>query len=434
MNYMTDYINFEIIGNNENIFSKSKNSTKLIGNLELFNFKELNQKYNLNSSNQIDFLFNFLEKFGIEKINELKGFYSFAYKNNNKIYLFRDLVGIKTLCYSHNKENNNDDNNTQNFQFSSNFKYLSKSAIELNPRTYALYDNLSNILEIKERTKYYNVKEVINGDYKKIKKEVKKLFLKSIKKQIYNKNKKIGILFSGGTDSTLMALCLQELKIPFKCYTASIIGGNLTEGEDVIYARKIAKKCKFNWELAEININDVAIEAKNIIETINSTNYVKVSVALPLFIALKKAKEDKIEYMFTGIGSEEIFADYKRDCDEILISDVNKICIEGLKSLWKRDLYRDYTLANYNKIDLKFPFLENNFLEYSIRINPKFKLNKETKVNKIILRDILRDFNLDEFLVSRKKKAAQYGCKSDRAFEKLAFKKRVPKQEYINSL
>jgi len=428
---MDDYQGFEIIGNNENIFSKSKNSTKLIGNLELFNLEELNQKYNLNFSNQIDFLFNFLEKFGIEKIDELKGFYSFAYQKNSKTYLFRDVVGVKTLCYSHNLKENN--TNTQNFQFSSNFKYLSKSAIELNPRTYIIYNNKTNTLEIKERDKYYDVKEVINGNYNEIRKEVKELFLKSIKKQIYDKNKKIGILFSGGTDSTLMALCLQELKIPFKCYTASIIGGNLTEGEDVIYARKIAKLCKFNWELAEININEVAIETKNIIPIINSTNYVKVSVALPLFVALKKAKKDEVKYMFTGIGSEEVFADYKRDCENEM-SEVNEICIEGLKSLWKRDLYRDYTLANYNNINLKFPFLEDNFVEYSIRINSKFKLNKETKVNKIILRDILRDFNLREDLVARKKKAAQYGCKSDRAFEKLAFKKRIPKQEYLNSL
>ena len=62
------------------------------------------------------------------------------------------------------------------------------------------------------------------------------------------------------------------------------------------------------------------------------------------------------------------------------------------------------------------------------------KINKKTMVNKIIVREIIRDFGLSDELVDRKKTAAQYGCKSDRIFEKLSKKEGMKKQEYLNYL
>jgi len=156
-----------------------------------------------------------------------------------------------------------------------------------------------------------------------------------------------------------------------------------------------------------------------------------VSVALPLFMALKEARRDGVKYMLSGIGSEEVFADYKRSLE---LDDINETCIEGLRSLWIRDLFRDDTLAMSQGIDLVFPFLDDEFVDYSIRINSEYKINKKTMVNKIIVREIIRDFGLSDELVDRKKTAAQYGCKSDRIFEKLSKKEGMKKQEYLNYL
>jgi len=228
-----------------------------------------------------------------------------------------------------------------------------------------------------------------------------------------------------------MALILKDMGVDFTCYTASIMGGNITEGSDVFYARQIASECSFDWKLCELNIDDVEVKTIEVIVIIASNNYVKVSVALPLFVALERAKKNGVDLVFTGIGSEEIFADYKREED---IIDINKVCIEGLKSLWIRDLYRDDMLARVNGVILRYPFLDDDFIDYSIRVNSKFKIDKKKGINKVILRDILRDLGLSEEMVSRKKKAAQYGSRSDRIFEKICRGKRVTKQEYMDSL
>jgi len=396
------------------VFKTDNNDNRLVANLELYNWNELNKKYNINALNELEFLFLFLEKFDIEKIDELKGGYAFAYHQKDKIILMRDVIGIKPICYNENQEYSTCLNDIKN-------------AVELNPRRYIIFE--SNKLNIFKRRKYYSI-QTSEDSYEIVKKRVIDLFISSIKKRI-PQNKKIGLLFSGGTDSTLIALILKRLDIDFVCYTSSIKGGNIEEGVDILYARKIANMYDFKWELCELEFERVEEVTKNIINIIDDRKYTKICVALPLFIALKKAREDGVEIMFTGIGSEEVFADYKRDED---IDDINEICLEGLKSLWIRDLYRDYMLADSCNIELKFPFLDDDFINYSIKINPDFKIDKINKINKVILRDLLRDLGLSEEMVSRPKKAAQYGSKSDRIYEKLSKLKKIKKQEYLDEL
>lgn len=395
----------------------------LVSNLEITNWEELNDKYSINQTNQEQFLLQFLNKFNTQKLDELKGGYSFAYENTSDIILARDVVGIKPIVYS----------NKEEFKVAILHSDLKENSAELFPREYLVYNKETKQIQIKNRENYYKSEPMQKDDFRTAKQKIRELFKQKVK-QLAGKNKKIGILFSGGTDSTLMALTLHELGVDFTCYTASITTGNISEGEDVYYARKIAKERNFNLKIATLDLENTENYTKKIIKIINDRKYVKICVSLPLFIALEKAKEEGVEYMFSGIGSEEVFADYKRFED---IKDINQICIVGLKSLWQRDLYRDYSLAKYNNIILRFPFLDDDFVDYSIRINPDFKIDKSDKeniVNKVILRDILRDFGLSEELLSRTKKAAQYGSKSARVYEKLAEKKGMKKQEYLNTL
>ena len=85
-------------------FSKDK-SQALIFNGEIFNFKELKNKYlseeNFLTNSDTEVLFKLLIKFDENIVNELEGFFSFAYFDFNKNYFFlaRDRYGIKPLYY-----------------------------------------------------------------------------------------------------------------------------------------------------------------------------------------------------------------------------------------------------------------------------------------------------------------------------------------------
>lgn len=425
------YSNFEDKNYNYNYFLDEEN-TNLLAILELSNWKELSELYALNSRNQFDFLLDFLDEFHIDKIDELKGAYAFVYFKNNKIYFFRDKVGIIPLCYEF---------KTIGSKISLNFSikksFISETAKELNPKEYLYFDIDFNKIDVFKRNDFFKLKKsFISNSFLDVKGRVKFLFENSIKKQIIcgckKKKKTIALLFSGGTDSTLIALNLRKLGIDFVCYTVNIKYGNIVIGEDLYYAKKFCDKYGIKLRIVEIDNEDLINNyTKETMKIIESKDYTKVSVALVFYLAFKKIKEDNIFKVFSGIGSEEIFADYKR---ELEVENINEICLEGLGTLWKRDLYRDFSLAKNFNLKLRFPFLDNDFIDYGISINPEFKINKETKINKIILREILKDYDIDLEFINRKKKAAQYGSRTDRVFEKLANKKKLKKQEYLNLL
>jgi asparagine synthase (glutamine-hydrolysing) len=132
--------------------------------------------------------------------------------------------------------------------------------------------------------------------------------------------------------------------------------------------------------------------------------------------------------VFSGLGSEEIFAGYQRHEQA---RNVNRECLQGLSMMWERDTYRDYTLSKHFKIKLKLPFLDDKLVRYALNIPGKHKINKEYK--KIILRKIAEQIGVQKNVAWRKKKAAQYGSQSDKVLERLSKNKGLTKTDYLRT-
>jgi len=264
-------------------------------------------------------------------------------------------------------------------------------------------------------------------DHEVIIDELKKIVLDVIKKNI--PNSKFGILFSGGVDSTTIAQVCKNFGKNFICYTAALSEKGMTEAEDLIYSKKVSKKLGFKLKIKTISVDETEEYIKKILKIIKEPNVVKVGVALPFYIAYEMALKDNVKVMFSGLGSEEVFAGYER---HLKARSVNKECFNGLLAMYERDLTRDLKVAKALGIKLKVPFLDEKIVEYGLKIPAKFKLNKEQ--NKIILREVAFELGLGDF-AWRKKRAAQYGSKFDRAILKLAKKNGFKyKKDYLESL
>ena len=77
----------------------------LVANCEIYNWKKINIKYSLGAKNDAELLILFLDRFGIDSLEELDGVYSFAYWKENIIYLTRDILGVKPLWFCYNSDN-----------------------------------------------------------------------------------------------------------------------------------------------------------------------------------------------------------------------------------------------------------------------------------------------------------------------------------------
>ncbi|MFH1589343.1 MAG: diphthine--ammonia ligase [archaeon] len=394
----------------------------MVVNCEVYNWKELNEKYNFKARNDAEVIFKLMQKKGVNEksLNELDGVFAFAFKSKNKLFLARDIIGVKPVWYSH----------TNGFYFASEKKALEKIGVvniqELNPRQILEYNLKDDSIRFTNR-KFFSIEPEHKDSIEVITRELEIKIKSAITKRI--PDVKFGVLFSGGIDSTVLSLVLKQLGQKFTCYTAILDDPNLAEPQDLTYAKRIAKDLKLDLKIVKIKLADVEKYLKKIVPLIEDSNVVKVGVALPFYVACEAANKDGVKVMFSGLGSEEIFAGYQRHKES---NNVNKECVSGLLKMYERDLYRDDVVMMYNQTELRVPLLDKALIDYSLKIPEKFKLFEGHE--KHVLRLVALNLGLKAEFAMRKKKAAQYGSNFHKAIEKLKKKNGFKrKSEYLKT-
>lgn len=259
-------------------------------------------------------------------------------------------------------------------------------------------------------------------------KELSNLILRSVEKNL--PEEKFGILFSGGIDSTLIAFIAKKLKKRFTCYTTALEEPGLKRAEDLEYAEKIAKSLGFELKTIKLRLKDVEAYLRKTMKITGKTDVVTIGVGATFLPACEQAKKDGIKIIFSGLGSEEIFAGYER---HEKAEDINKECVEGLKSIKERDLDRDEAIAKHNGLELRLPFLDEELVHCALRIPGKYKIKDGIK--KWVLRKAAIQIGVPEEYAMRKKRAAQYGSRIDNAILKLTKKHGFKyKADYLKSL
>lgn len=223
---------------------------------------------------------------------------------------------------------------------------------------------------------------------------------------------RFGILFSGGVDSSLLALIAKRLKGRFTCYAAGF--GN---SKDMGEARKAAGQLRVRLRCRVPDLPAFEKLLKKAVRIIKEPDAVNAGVASVELAAISAAKKDGIRMLFTGLGSEELFAGYQR---HEKAKDVNRECWKGLRNMWARDLVRDSRVAAALSVKFLTPYLDEELMAEAMRIPGKYKLKGSEK--KIILRETAASMGLPESAAFRKKLAAQYGSGFDAAIKKLARK------------
>jgi asparagine synthetase B (glutamine-hydrolysing) len=262
--------------------------------------------------------------------------------------------------------------------------------------------------------------------YETLKENLKQAILEAIKKRVPEEH--YAVFLSGGVDSSAIALLCKKVNPDFTCYNVGFQDGDMEPAPDFVWAKKVADTLglvlvskNYNIEEAE----DIVKEAIQILpkQEVNTDFVVKVGVASVVIAASKLANE---KIFFSGLGSEEIFAGYKRHETE----DINQECWNGLKKMWQRDLTRDCALAEYLNLDVRTPLLDPEVIIAAMRIGGEHKLKNGYK--KAIFREIAEELGLPEEFAWRKKLGAQYGSRFDKALSKLGKKENINyKREYL---
>ncbi|MEC8221075.1 MAG: asparagine synthase-related protein, partial [Nanoarchaeota archaeon] len=200
----------------------------LIFNGEIYNYKELNKQLKITTDSDTQTLLAYLdtqEKISAETLSPLSADYAFAYLKDSLLTLARDPLGVKPLWYFVDENSN--------LEFASEKKVLHEHAKELLPNE-ILHYNIENKEVMIEQRELQKPHQETQDEYHTIKDKTWKLLKEAVKKRLpTNKEKKVGLLFSGGIDSTVIALILKELNCDFIAYTAKIEGNNIEEAQDL---------------------------------------------------------------------------------------------------------------------------------------------------------------------------------------------------------
>lgn len=390
-------------------------------NCEIYNWEELDGKLGYGSKNDAELLFNLLKN-GNDMDGSLKdvdGVYAFSLFNKEigKVMLARDIIGVKPVWYYYNPV-------IGEFAYASEKKALKEYCeeayiYELNPRKILIYDLNKKEIGFVDRD-FFELGEEVNQPKSKLKKLLRNAIVKRAT------DKKIGLLLSGGVDSCYLALKLKELGIPFTCYTAALEEEGLKESEDLKYAEEAAVDLGVELKKKKIKLKDVPKYLEKLLPLIEDNNVVKAGVAIPFYLSAELARKDGCKVLFSGLGSEEIFAGYERHRKG---RNVNEECISGLRKMYERDLYRDDVITMSQSLELRLPYLDKELVEFALNIEESQKLDENE--SKKILREIALEEGLPEKYAYRKKKAAQYGSNFDKAIAKLAKKENKNKSEYL---
>ncbi len=392
----------------------------LVINGEIYNWQDLAKENNLVVKNDSELVLKLIDKFGINKIEKvislLDGVFAFSYfsKKNNVLILARDIIGEIPLVYYF--ENNK-------FAFASEKKAFNFKTQNLNPRK-ILYLKINKNNNLKISFKNFKIKKLKS---KKIEKDLSNALENSIKKRI--PNKEFALLLSGGMDSYLIGKLFKKSNLNFNSYFACIKDNNNNNNnpKDLDFAKIASKDLDSNLKINFVSLSKYEKELPKIISLIESTDPVRVGVASVLYFATKNIKE---RVVFSGLGADELFAGYNRFKNS---NNVNKDCYSYLIKMYENDLYYQNIVCMNNKTELRLPFLDREFVSFSLSLNSKRKINKEK--NKIFLREFLKNIGGKEIFYNREKKAAQYGSNFDKAIEILAKKNNfVSKADYLNSL
>ena len=427
---------------NEN-YVKSKSDSQLLANLVKYHYDNYRNDNKFND----DYLLESVKRV----ISHLDGDYSFAVydKEQDNLAVCRDSIGVKPLFYGIN------DNISG---FASERKALWKVGF-----------SDSDIKDLKPGSILYNWEEtdldddlinrIISTDFKSIKSNYDdyKDYLKtkdsydvyrelladdicgSVEKRVENITD-VGLIFSGGVDSTILAVILKEIskkrqnKINngenIKPLNIKLYSVGIENSQDIKFSEKIADDLGLELKTVIIDENTVRDSVKDVLTAIEDANIMKLGVGMTIYLATKAIHEDGIKVALSGQGADELFGGYNRylkhfDNNTLFDAyfDLDEEIYHDTANIYHVNLERDDAVSMANGVELRVPFMDKSIINLALDIPASFKIkNGEDLLRKHILRDVAKDIGVPDYIAERPKKAAQYGSGINKILKKKVLK------------
>ncbi|MGD1823234.1 MAG: asparagine synthase B [Pleomorphochaeta sp.] len=381
------------------LYSKDKKII-LAANGEIYNHLELREKYckdyEFLTDSDCEIILALYTLKGKDFIEDLNGIFAFAlYDSEKDFYLVaRDHMGIIPLYQGWDTENH--------YYVASELKALEKacpSVCTFPPAS--VYDSESKELVTwykRDWMEYDNVKD--NGGSPQT---IRVALEEAVKRQLMC-DVPYGVLLSGGLDSTIVSAIVakySEARVESKDTESAwwprlhsfAIG--LEGSPDLAAAQIAADYLGTVHHEVHFTIEEALDAVEDVIYHLETYDITTVRAATPMYLLARVIKSMGIKMVLSGEGSDELFGGYlyfhkapnKKEFHEETVRKLSKLhlydCLRANKSL-----------AAWG-VEGRVPFLDKEFMDAAMRINPELKLCND-RIEKWVLREAFKDIVPEE--------------------------------------
>jgi len=219
-------------------------------------------------------------------------------------------------------------------------------------------------------------------------------------------DKKIGVAFSGGVDSTLLAKLVKDMG-----YDIHLLTIGFQDSHDINFAKEVNQILNFPHSISEIDPEKFKEVSQKINQTIKSDNLSWNENSIAFYYVAELAQKNGLKTVVTANGIDELFCGYNsyREAIEKGEDEVVKMMNDKLKNEKEMMVAINAVTAEFG-VTMIQPFLLPNFIEYAKKIPVSEKIHGQDDMQrKHPIRELAMDYGVPEVAAQKQKKALQYG-------------------------
>ncbi len=389
----------------------------LAANGEIYNHKELRAqldgKYNFTTQSDCEVILALYQEKGASFLDELNGIFGFAIYDTQEdtYFIARDHMGIIPLYMGWDADGT--------FYVASELKALEGvcTKIELFPPGH--YYLSSEEAPVQWYTRDWMEYDAVKDNTTSID-ELHDALSAAVKRQLMS-DVPYGVLLSGGLDSSVTSALAKQ-------YAAKRVESDddqaawwpqlhsfavgLEGSPDLAAAQKVADHIGTVHHEIKFTIQEGLDAIRDVVYHLETYDITTIRASTPMYLMARAIKALGIKMVLSGEGADELFGGYLYFHKAPTAKDFHEETVRKLDKLHQYDCLRaNKSLAAWG-IEGRVPFLDKEFMDVAMRINPQDKMINKERMEKWVIRKAFEDY-LPESVAWRQKEQFSDGVGYD---------------------
>jgi len=365
-------------------------------NGEIYNHQKIREqykgKYDFQTGSDCEVILALYKDKGIDFLEDISGIFAFALYDeaNNEYLIARDPIGVIPLYIGHDADGH--------LCVGSELKALEGFCTDYEPFLPGHYYSSKLGKMVKWYNRDWSEYDAVK-DSKLSSDDIKKALEDAVQRQLMS-DVPYGVLLSGGLDSSVVSAIAKKysaMRVETQNQQAAwwpqlhSFAVGLKDSPDLVAARKVADYIGTVHHEINYTIQEGLDAIRDVIYFIETYDVTTVRASTPMYLLARVIKSMGIKMVLSGEGADEIFGGYLYFHKAPNAKAFHDETIRKIGKLYLYDCLRANKSLSAWGVEGRVPFLDKEFLDVAMRLNPADKMAGNGKIEKFVLRKAFED-------------------------------------------